>query len=122
MCIRDSPDTPWLGALDRAREARGTQRARAAERLGALDLVRGLGEPQLGIVLAARGGVDVDEGDGVGDEYHGILLLSRMVDIQRVKTRVHRFRSAEPDEIRRPRVPTGLRGLRISSGSAERKR
>src|SRR5437763_4657597 len=44
-----SPDAPRLAPLEGTGKALGLQRATGAERLGLLDLCRGLGEEQLGV-------------------------------------------------------------------------
>src|SRR5690606_21965129 len=55
-----APDAPGLGAFDRAGEAALEERAGLAQRLGLLDLGLLLGEPELGVVHAARNEVADD--------------------------------------------------------------
>jgi hypothetical protein len=49
-----APDAPRFGTLDRAGQAAGHERALAAHGLGLLDRCGLLGEPELGVVVAAR--------------------------------------------------------------------
>ena len=49
-----TPHAPRLGALNRTGQALDLQRARPAEGLRNLEVSRGVGEPQVRVVLAAR--------------------------------------------------------------------
>src|SRR4051794_38811620 len=51
-----APDTPWLGAVERAGQAGVPYGTVRAEALGQLQLVRPLREPQVGVLYTARQG------------------------------------------------------------------
>src|SRR6478609_9971099 len=52
-----APDSPRLLALEGAGEALDARRAEPAERLGELDVLGSLGEPELRVVVATRNGL-----------------------------------------------------------------
>jgi hypothetical protein len=60
-----TPDTPWLTTSDRTGKALGHDRAGGAELLGALEVRRRLGEPQVRVADAAR---QLESGVGRGVE------------------------------------------------------
>src|SRR3954453_20774593 len=99
-----TPDTPGFTPLEGPGEALGASRAVQAERLGNLDVLRSLGEEQLGVLPTARQLLHVDlvRGDRVCVEDADTHLLSPPCEKS----------FSFVGETERPRIPGfGFRGL-----------